>query len=54
MCATRNHTLRSSFSKLSMIRLFGYYVSKIYLYLGIVEAFVFFVSLNLGARVRSG
>jgi sugar transferase (PEP-CTERM system associated) len=37
-----------------MIRLFGYYVSKIYFYLGIVEAAVFFVALNLGARVRFG
>jgi sugar transferase (PEP-CTERM system associated) len=37
-----------------MIRFFGYYVSKIYLYLGIVEAVVFFVSLNLGTRVRFG
>ncbi len=37
-----------------MTRLFGYYVSKIYLYLGIVEAASFFVALNLGARVRFG
>ncbi|MCU0833736.1 MAG: TIGR03013 family PEP-CTERM/XrtA system glycosyltransferase [Chromatiaceae bacterium] len=37
-----------------MIRLFGYYVSKIYLYLGLVELVVFFAAFNLGARVRFG
>jgi sugar transferase (PEP-CTERM system associated) len=37
-----------------MIRLFGYYVSKTYLYLGVAEAAVFLVALNLGARVRFG
>jgi sugar transferase (PEP-CTERM system associated) len=37
-----------------MIRLFGYYVSKIYLYLGLVEATVFFLSLHLGTRLRFG
>jgi sugar transferase (PEP-CTERM system associated) len=35
-----------------MIRLFGYYVAKIYLYLGIVEAGVFFFAFNLGVRAR--
>jgi sugar transferase (PEP-CTERM system associated) len=37
-----------------MIRVFGHYISKTFLYLGIVEAIVFFLSLNLGARVRFG
>ena len=37
-----------------MIRLFGYYVSKAYLYLGLMEAVVFFVALHLGARLRFG
>ena len=37
-----------------MTRLFGYYVSKIYLYLGLIELVLFFVAFNLGARVRFG
>lgn len=37
-----------------MIRLFGFYVSKIYLYLGLVEAVIFFAALNVGARARFG
>jgi sugar transferase (PEP-CTERM system associated) len=37
-----------------MIRIFGHYVSKIYLFLGIVEVLVFFAALNLGARTRFG
>lgn len=37
-----------------MTRLFGYYVSKIYLYLGLVELVLFFAAFNLGARVRFG
>ena len=37
-----------------MIRLFGYYVSKIYLYLGIAEAALFFSAFNFGVWVRFG
>jgi sugar transferase (PEP-CTERM system associated) len=37
-----------------MIRLFGYYVSKVYLYLGLVELVLFFAAFNVGARVRFG
>jgi len=37
-----------------MIRLFGYYVSRTYFYLGLVEAVLFFAAFNLGARVRFG
>lgn len=37
-----------------MIRLFGYYVSKIYLYLGIAEATIFFASFHLGMLARFG
>lgn len=37
-----------------MVRLFGYYVSKIYLYLGLAEAVIFFSALNIGARARFG
>ncbi len=37
-----------------MIRLFGNYVSKIYLYLGLVELAVFFAAFYLGTRVRFG
>lgn len=37
-----------------MIRLFGYYVSRIYLYLGIVEAVVFFVGFHFGMLARFG
>ena len=37
-----------------MIKVFGYYVSKIYLYLGIVEAGVFAVAFHLGALARFG
>lgn len=37
-----------------MIRFFGYYFSKTYLYLAVVEAAVFFVALNVGGRVRLG
>lgn len=37
-----------------MIRLFGYYISKIYFYLGIVEAILFFAAFNLGVRARFG
>jgi sugar transferase (PEP-CTERM system associated) len=37
-----------------MIRLFGYYVSRIYLYLGIVEAVVFFAGFHLGMLARFG
>ena len=35
-----------------MIRIFGYYVSKIYLYLGLVEMVVFFAAFFLGARTE--
>lgn len=35
-----------------MIRLFGYYISKIYLYLGILEAGVFFAAFQAGVRTR--
>jgi len=37
-----------------MIRLFGYYVSKIYLFLGVLEAGIFFAACQLGVRVRFG
>lgn len=37
-----------------MIRLFGYYVSKIYFHLGIVEATIFFASFHLGMLARFG
>lgn len=37
-----------------MIRLFGYYVSKTYLYLGLIELAVFFAAFHLGTRVRFG
>jgi len=37
-----------------MIRLFGYYVSKIYLFLGLLEFAVFAAAFHLGARVRLG
>lgn len=37
-----------------MIRLFGYFVSTIYLYLGIVEAAVFFTGFHLGMLARFG
>ena len=35
-----------------MIRLFGYYISKIYLYLGILEAGVFFAAFQVGVGTR--
>lgn len=37
-----------------MIRLFGYYVSRIYLFLGVLEAGIFFAACQLGVRVRFG
>lgn len=37
-----------------MIRLFGYYVSKIYLLLGCVEIAVFYAAFQFGVRVRFG
>jgi len=37
-----------------MIRLFGYFVSKTYLYLGIVEASVFFAGFHFGTLARFG
>ncbi|MGA7982845.1 MAG: TIGR03013 family XrtA/PEP-CTERM system glycosyltransferase [Chromatiaceae bacterium] len=37
-----------------MIRVFGYYVAKIYLYLGMMEAIIFFAALSLGVRTRFG
>lgn len=37
-----------------MISVFGYYVSKVYLFLGVWEAVVFFASLHLGIYLRFG
>jgi len=37
-----------------MLRLFGHYVSKTYLYLGLVEVMVFFLAFSIGSRVRFG
>jgi len=37
-----------------MIRLFGYYVSRIYLVLGLIEAALFFAAFNLAVLVRFG
>ena len=37
-----------------MIRLFGYYISKTYLFLGILEAGVFFAAFQVGVRARFG
>jgi sugar transferase (PEP-CTERM system associated) len=37
-----------------MIRIFGYYISRIYLYLGLSEALVLAAALNLGVRTRFG
>jgi sugar transferase (PEP-CTERM system associated) len=37
-----------------MIRIFGYYVSKIYLYLGMLEAVDFLAALHLGTLTRFG
>lgn len=37
-----------------MIRIFGYYISKTYLYLGMFEVLVFAAALNLGVRTRFG
>jgi len=37
-----------------MIRVFGYYVSRIYLVLGLIEASLFFGAFNLGLWVRFG
>jgi len=37
-----------------MVRVFGYYVSRVFLYLGIWEALLFFAALHLGAFLRFG
>ena len=37
-----------------MTRVFGYYVSRIYLFLGLIEAALFFGAFNLGILVRFG
>jgi hypothetical protein len=37
-----------------MTRVFGYYVSRIYLFLGLIEAGLFFGAFNLGLFVRFG